>query len=244
MAQLIRKSRLLFAGLLLATTSVFAQAEKQALRQMYATYNTAKTLRMQVNMQLFTKASDAKAVQSNSGKVFKSNENYYSEMMGRIMVINSTCCLLVDQTQKTMVYSLVEKNKSKKTDAPALLPDSVLFAQASLKTIRQTEDVHEVELLYKNDPQYSKISVSIHPKKHTLQKIVYYYKAQGNLAPAYEKVEIVYSGIVLNEAVSSAQFSEKTFVAVGRDKIVGLGQYAQYEIIDQRKYNQQAKQAH
>lgn len=228
---------LLVAGL---SSDLCAQNEKETLRAMYATYSSLSSLQMNVNVQLFAKSSDITPMQQSSGKVYKDGLNYFSEMMGRATLINKNCALIVDNSNRIIMYSEPEgKAKDQKTDD--ILPDSVLFGQSKMKTLSNKDNHHCIEVKYDNDPQYDRIEMTVNTVNHTLEKIVYYFKPMNGRSPLFEKLAISYTSIVINGDISSSVFSEKSFVSVSRNKVTPLGKYATYEVIDQRVYNKQTQ---
>jgi hypothetical protein len=229
----------LFGGI---NSALQAQGEKESLRAMYTTYGELNSLQMNINLQLFTKSSDTKPMQESSGKVCKEGVNYYSEMLGRVTVINKSCCVLVDNGNKVIVYSEPEgKIKEDKNKKSEVLPDSVLFNKGTLRTISNSNDEHCIEIKFDSDPQYDRIEVTVNTKDHTLRKIVYYFKPYQGKAPAFEKMVVVYSGIQLNTDVQDAIFSESAFVSVSKDRVSARDRYNSYQVIDQRVYNKQAQ---
>ncbi|MDQ3112236.1 MAG: hypothetical protein M3R17_20315 [Bacteroidota bacterium] len=210
---------------------------------MHAVYATAKTFSMDIQVKLFGMATDAEAKQVADGKVYKDNAFYYSEMLGRITLVNDHCCLLVDKSQKLFIYSEPEKSelKNKSDEATSAIPDSTLFKGATLRFISQTAEAHVIELKYADNKMYDKIEISIHPTTHHLLRVVYYYATVNGKIPSYAKTDISYKNVQLNGIINRTVFSEKKFVTVTKDKITPLATYVSYEVIDQRRYNQSVK---
>jgi hypothetical protein len=225
--------------------TLFSQQEKDELKKMHAVYTSAGTFSMEINMNLFTTLSDVQPKQTANGKVYKNKDEYYSEMLGRITLVNNHCCLLIDKTQKLMIYSEPSKGKTDKSlaeDSP--VPDSSIFKNAKLHFLSQTSQLHVIELKYDHDAMYDKIEISIDPTTNYLTKVVYYYAKIKGKAPAYAKTEINYTNIKLGEQIDNTVFSEKKFISVSKDKITPLSIYGSYEVIDQRRYNEYATKPH
>lgn len=227
--------------ILIIGSQLHAQNEKETLRAMYSNYNTMESLQMNVSVQLFRLSNDNAPMQQSQGKVFKDGFNYYSEMMGRTTLINKRCAVIIDNNNKVLLYSEPEGKASKEKESTEVLPDSVLFGTGKLKTVSNKNNLHCIEIVNDKDAQYRKIEMTINTLTKTLERIDYYFKPSEGRNPVFEKMTIIYSGIVINGKVSEDIFSEKKYISVSRDKITGLGKYAAYEIIDQRIYNKQVR---
>lgn len=220
--------------LLLLPSLALAQLEKELLLKMNETYFEAKSFSMNATVNVYEKRLGPNPSASYSGSMYKSGGMYYSELMGKITLVNSSCALIVDEEQKLMVYGKPWKmsNVSSKANIPAML-DSVLFANATLKMKAKDGRRSIIEIRPKNS-EYEKIEVTIGTAENTLQEVVYFFPANEDIP--YQKITITYTDTKINSKIPSSVFSEGRFITKKSNKIQPAGKWASFRLVDQTDF--------
>lgn len=229
-----------FIFLLLAFAAVVpsaAQDAKAEIRAMHEAYGKASSYSMQIETRIYRGLADATPFQTFKGKALKSGVNYYSEMLGRTTLVNSKCCLLIDNSQKVLIYSEQEQKKEAAKAQFEVLPDSVLFEDSEVKTVSKTAQAHVIELLCKMHPTYEKVELTIDPRSHAMTRVRYFYRTVNGRQPVYALVDIVYSQVQLNVQLAASLFSEKQFVTVTKTTVQPVAAFSAFQVVDQRQYS-------
>lgn len=219
--------------LVLLHTGAVAQNEHELLSKVNKTYLEAKAFSMTANVEVYERRGDQKPLSSYSGSMQKSGSMYYSEMMGKITLLNSGCALVVDTEHQLIVYGKAWKGASATNGNIAVVLDTALLKAAKIK-LKSQEGKRKIIEIVPGNKMYDKIEVVINSDNNTLEAITYYYAA-SELTP-YQKLKISYGSIRINPKIPSSVFSEAKFVTKKGGKIVPVGQWSQYRLVDQTDF--------
>lgn len=200
----------------------------QDLKKMSKLYSEAKTVSMEVTVNL--EYNDDNEPTSNKGKVKKKGNYFYSEMMGRTVLNNKKMSLLLDQKNK---YILLNNPISGDVDAetPVEIPDSLYDSKNKFTREVKNGKIH-IEVFPKNNFLYKKIEIVMNSKNHSL--LEYNYTYSSNSDHNIKKVSIKYSSVKINEEIPDSDFSENAFISKKGSRTQPTGIYQSYQLIDKR----------
>jgi outer membrane lipoprotein-sorting protein len=219
------------------TTNAQEPSCKEVLNKLSHAYADAQTYSMKVEMEIYEKNSQKAPLQSFKGSVCKSSGQYYSEMMGRTMLSNQRCVLVVDDIQKRIMYS----SKDKKERTPYVMSssiesqvDSMIKHCKAVKLIPNSStsnNSYRIEVTPSdNDPYYSSMTILVNRKTFALEQMECIYKESEEMP--YNKVVIRYENISINAPVQDSFFQESKFILRSKGKITATAGYSSYEIIN------------
>jgi hypothetical protein len=229
----IRKYSIILLLLVGSVTATPAQSPVQMIVNMNSMYGAAVNYSMSVNMKFFMGNNDVTPIQSFSGEVFKSSDNYYSSIMGKTTIVNKNCTVFIDDGEKLIVYSKNDHVKKKSKD-PMELPDTSLFGKAAKYSFGKGTDACARILIVPGDQSfYKKIEVLINKKTFALEEVVYDYKVEDDPAGSIQKITIQYASVNLNAVIPNDRFSEARFISRQKGKLSGVGKYSAYKVVEQ-----------
>lgn len=226
----------IFLLLSLQAGTLFAQSPIQMVVKMNDTYAKATSFTMNVEMSMFMGTNDVTPIQSYTGEVCKSGELYYSSLMGKTTVCNKECTVFIDDGEKTIVYSKNPDDK-KRNNEPAenVVPDTADFGKQAAYTFgKGTSTGSRVVIVPVDQSLYKKIEIVINKTTFVLEELVYYYSDNEDFSSSLTSTRIRYTSVQLNAAVPATKFSEKNFVTRKSGKLIGVGKYAAYNVIEQK----------
>jgi hypothetical protein len=221
-------------GMVLVTATAFGQNIKTELEQMNKKYTECSSYSMNVQVKLINTKTDKITAQYN-GKALKSEAQYYAEMMNKVTLITPKSMLIVDHTNKVIVYSPTNGQQFKgQTTASITSNIEQLLAAKKLTVIAEdpTKGTKTIEVKA-DDPVFEKTHVVINVKKNLLVKLVYFYKNTGDMP--YDQLEVMYTDITVNKSVSSKWFSRKQYISGSGKNIKPVAAYKEYRFYDQTK---------
>lgn len=190
---------------------------------------------MDLTIEIFEKSTNKEPIMKYSGKMAKSNANYYSELMGKVTLINSNVNLVIDNNQKLILFKRVNKDNNtinKNSNSVPYSIDSTLLANSSGKYLVNNEKVKIIQVVNKNSA-YSKIEISIDPITYTMKQIIFYFKKYAGNETATEKVVINYKNIKMDVDIPNSSFSEQKFIHFSKKGVFVTNEYKGYKLIDQ-----------
>jgi hypothetical protein len=228
----MKKQLSLVGFLLLIAVTVQAQTAKQYLLRMNEVYSTAKSLSMGVELLYFMGTNDVTPVQRMSGEMAKNGNSYYSSLMGKTTIVHNGLTLYVDEGQRLILYGKNETDKKKAS--PVELPDSTVYGQDAAYALgKGTATSARVIITPKDKSVYRLIEILINKQTFAMEEVVYRYTVEEDPAGSVQTVKVQYNNVQMNQPVPAAKFSTTKFVTRSKGKLVGVGNYASYEVIEQ-----------
>lgn len=223
---------LLAIWLLLTPLMMVGQTAKEVVKEMNKTYASLSGFQMEVKM--VVKDANGAVVSSYRGESAKNGASFYSEIMGKKMLVNNNYMVSVDESQKLIVVGEKPKEQATQQNDPSAMIDQ-LFEQSKqvMSFYKKADDRYYIRVEMKDDPLYEHVDLVVRKKDHALLHFAYQVKSDSEVS--YERIEIDYSNVQLNPGAGKSKFSEKQFVTVSAKKVTPVSKYKDYQIIDQRQ---------
>lgn len=233
---IIKKIFLSNCFLILFSIAGISQDWVTDFKKMNQKYTDANSFSMSISVKIFEKLTSIEPMMSYSGKMAVSGNNYYSEMIGKITIVNENYSLLVDNSQKLIMYKNTLKNKKTevKADKIPMSIDTAMYKNATAKYLINTATEKKIQLLF-NSGQYSKIEVSINAVNNSLTQIIYFSTSKSANEVSAEKIVVDYTEVKMNNEISPSLFSEKKIFKKNGDKLELVDAYKNYRLIDENK---------
>ena len=220
---------------LCACAFAHAQSPMQIVMKMNATYAAAKSYSMHVNMNMYMGTNDVTPISSGKGIVHKSGEMYFSSIMGKTTICNKECTVFIDEGQKQILYNRNPKAKNPNHQKNSEIPDTSEFGRMAKYSFGVgNETSTRIVVIPAEQLIYKKIELLINKTTFALEELVYYYSDNKSFTSPLSIVRITYSSIQLNNSIPLTQFSEKNYVVRKAGTLTGTGNYASYEVIEQK----------
>lgn len=229
------KERVLITISLLFALTGHTQQERNWLLDMSKNYRDAKSCSMSIKVGYYSSFNDSAPLLMRNGVVCFGGKYYRSNLMGKTVISNENCSLLIDENQKVIVrgapINYTKKDTSIQAPTVEALLDSGLFKNSDVKLTAQQGNTRSIKIIPKGG-LYNYIVMDVDIADHTLTRMVYVYKpAEGETQSA--KVIITFSDVRINVDLNENDFSEKNFITKSKGSYAGTGKYAAYEFIDQ-----------
>jgi len=235
---IVHLKRISFAILLVGSGVAYGQTAKEALKEMNKRYGMLSSYQM--NVQVAVKTSTGSVISSYKGKSAKQGEQFYTEIMGKKMLVNAKYMIAVDEAQKIIVFGVKPKDQKADPNSDPMAMVDELFANSKeeIKFYKNTDTYFYVRVVMKDHPLYKHADLKIRKSDYALLNFDYQVKAGTELS--YQRIEVRYTDVKLNKALGKNFFSEKQFVNVSGQKVSPVSKYSGYEVIDQRKQTYEA----
>jgi hypothetical protein len=207
-----------------------AQDGTQLIQKMNRLYANANSFSMVVEVNMFSKAKQPQPDQVITGKVKKWGPEYYSEIMGKVLLSNKEFCAVLDDRQKVIVFFDPEKKQSKELQA---YEDSSLIDQNSF-IVSGENGKNYLRFPQSKESLYSFIDLDISPDGK-LEEIIFIYKAgKEETASPFEKISVKYKEIRFDGFSESERIKVENYLTRNGKNWNGVGKYANYNVQDQR----------
>lgn len=219
--------------LLVISTALQAQDARDWLLRMNRAFAGSKTCDMSFSMQYYASKRDQRPQLSASGKVAFGQGFYFSSFMGKTVLSNKRCSVVIDDNEKQIVYlpSMEQPKEKPKTPSLEFLLDSALLKTADARMISTTAAFARVRIFPK-EGIYESIEVQINALTFAMEELIYIYKPLEEGSPAVKAV-IRYDSVRFNTSFDEARFSEKAYLVKHNGKWKGVGSRASYLVIDE-----------
>lgn len=215
------------ALLISVTTQLAAQDGKEWVRRMSNAYATASGVSMNFKVDYYSATSQITPASSSTGCVKYSGDNYYSEALGQITLVNKRYAVLIDKQEKNITCMKVDGSAKKESAVGRM--DTSWNASTQVKLIATDGDVRKIEIVEQGG-MYERTVLEINGVSNALQRVTYYYKAlENNLKP---RLVITYSDVRLNEKFSAADFSERKFIRKKQGRFIASAEWSEYRVTD------------
>ncbi|MCU0436197.1 MAG: hypothetical protein MUC87_22260 [Bacteroidia bacterium] len=214
-----------------------AQQATADFKKVNEAYQKATSLSMDVGYKLFANYTSASPFESSNGKYIKQNNNYYSELLGIVTVQNAKHKITINQEQKSLI--LTNPQDAGKSPSPVML-DSMLTLCSKI----EFTDLGEGRKLYKlhfatvENFEYDRIDIEI-GNNWLLSKLVFFYRkavildeTNKSLQKEKPRLEITYSSINTQPAISAELFSEKKYIIQSGKSYKAAPAYADYRFLN------------
>lgn len=211
---------------------------KQYLLRMNETYARANSLTMNVELLYFMGTNDVTPVQVLQGKMAQSGASYYSALMGKTTIKHKGKTLFIDDSQQLILYG--EYDQKNTQDEVTAIPDTVTFGQEAVYSFgKPTATCVRIVVVPHDKQVYKRIELLINKQTYALEETIYgYTMTEDNDDPlkTIQTVKIRYSSIHFNQPVPADIFSSSRFITRKKGKLIGVGIYAGYQVIEQPTY--------
>jgi outer membrane lipoprotein-sorting protein len=209
------------------------------LSKISETYAETEVFSMKVCMRFIEKEL---VVTEQKGVVYRKENKFRTEFMGRTSLTNSHCRLLIDDDQKVLLYSdfsqatpskAAEQGQADVMEELVQQLDELKIPSNGVKNnYRYVENSSRAKRIQitSDDPNYDFIELTINPKNNTLTKLVYQYKSTIDLP--YHRIEILYQDINLGGKLNRNLFSETVYISGKADNVKPTAKYADYQVIN------------
>ena len=205
-----------------------SQNPKQDLLDLNKNYISCNSFETFITMKCFANMNDDSCIAELKGEVRKSNNCYYSEMMGQITLMNNNFIIVINDEHELIIVS---KPGNKDSVLRTPLIDSIYFANNSVKYSNINKNSRTINVILKDDVIDS-ILITMNKPMLVLNSITYYYKPLEE--NQFNMIELSYTGTQINNDTSPSAFSEKKFIALNNDTYCGVGNRKNYKIILKR----------
>lgn len=228
-----------FLILFLFIISSFANAQQTELRSLLLnvskTYKAAASISMNVQVDYYSTEKAAKPDLVYKGDVKISGSSYYSNFMGRQLVVNKDWMVLVDKNEKTISCMKPIDRKAAGISGPEMKPealiDSTLKNNSGMKLLANDAAGNKVVEVKGADPLYKRVVLHIDPATYALKQIDYTYN-ELEAGTAMPRVTVYYSNVQFNKTIPADTFSEKKYVRRQGKTFQPVAAYAGYQILD------------
>lgn len=233
-----------FLVLVLFVTPSFTNAQQVNLRSLLLnvskTYKTATSISMNVQMDYYSEEKSARPDIVYKGEVKIAGANYYSNFMGRQLMVNKDWMVLVDKNEKTIsCMKPIDKQAAGisgvESDAdrmkPEALVDSTLKNNTGMKLLPDDAGGNKVVEVKGSDPLYKRVILHIDPVTYALKQIDYTYNILETDA-TMPRVTVYYQNVQFNKTIAADTFSEKKYIRRQGKTFQPLGAWSGYKILD------------
>lgn len=216
------------------SSAAIGQEARDWLLKMNRALAQAKTCEMDFSMQYYASKKDARPQMSVSGKVAFGQGLYYSSFMGKTVMQNKDCSIVIDDNEKQIVYlpAVEKKDKSRQTPSLEYMLDSALLKTSALKQIGKTNTSVRLQIIPRSGI-YESIEVLINTSTYAMEELVYIYKPLEEKGKSVKAV-ISYSSVRFNAGLDQSLFNEKKYLVKQNGKWKGAGSRAMYEVFDEK----------
>src|SRR6218665_833047 len=216
-------------------TGVYAQAWLSDIKKVNHVFANASSFSMQLSVKIYDRQAAATPMMTYSGKVMKSGSLYFSEMMGKVTLLNEKGNLFVDEAQKVVVFRKSTGAK-KAVQAPNFTKLKTalhsILTKGATATYMENSALNKKIRIVNNNYVYKTVEISIDPATYAIRQVIYYMDpataAENNVA----KIVVDYSGVQTNTPLASALFSEKKYVLVANGKASLTKAYKEFKLIN------------
>jgi hypothetical protein len=206
------------------------QDGKYWLEKMNERYLSAKSLSMGFGVEYYASAMQGAVTTTMKGSMKYSGENYYSDAMGQIVLINKKYTVVVDKNGKTITCLENERSSGKKKDKQAVVgqPDSLWAKAAKIKLLPSTGSLKLIELSGE-DPIYEKTVITLNSETMAMEQVDFYYKKIET--GARPKLIVKYTNVKFDSEIGDSEFSEKKFVVKKGGDFLPAAGWEGYKIV-------------
>lgn len=206
----------------------FSQTAKEVLLKINDTYLN-KSYKMNYSVKGINTITNS-SVYNYTGLVAKQDSSQYVKTDYELTLINKNYYIYINKSQEIVVVNLRPKNNVATKNNDILNSLDSIIELSNIKLIGKSNSNYTLEITPKEDIYYSKIQLRVN-KEYQLIGVDYFLK--DHLAEI-TKIEITYSNIVVGSEVPLSYFAVPQEIKIKKDNISTSGQYAHYEVIDQR----------
>lgn len=200
------------------------------LQKMNQQYATATSLKFEFEAMYYSNHSRIKPLNTMTGKVISSGQNYYSDAMGREIIVSGKSTLIVDNEQLTITcLPGSDKPDKKQKGATAVGPDSAWLVATEITLLNQSGDLRTIVIKEKNSI-YERTEILINATTYAMEQVVYYYSTmESGGKPCFV---VNYKNVAFNTTIPDAVFSEKKYIQRKNGTIVSMPAWSKYTIVD------------
>jgi outer membrane lipoprotein-sorting protein len=200
-----------------------AQDFKADMQKMQEIYNNAEKLQTSMKIDVYATEKATKPVMTKRATIKKEGNNFFYDIDGVTTLVNSKYSIMVNKTNKTIVFKNIEKQLKDRMNE--VIPNFDKELEAYNGVEYKGLENGKKHYVVKNVDNQIKFGHIYLDNRGMLSKIVYIYKEQKG------KAVIVFSQNSLNPTFKESQFSEKQFFKKKGKEWIPMGTYKYYEVI-------------
>ena len=205
------------------------QSAKEILVKLNKTYHN-QSYQMDYNVSSIN-TSQKKSIAKYSGSVAKDGDQFYLNTTGDLTIINNDHYMFINKSEKKIYFNDIPNNKERKNNSMDILGSlDSLIEVSGAKLVNNKNDVYTISIKLALDDTYSEILLKIN-KSYELIGCVYLFKDESY---PFDKISIAYTNIRIGKRMDKHIFSTKSIVKVKNKKILPVGLYTSYTVIDNR----------
>lgn len=225
----LKKFILLLLFIVTFLSGLNAQSAKQIIKKLSLNYSSqAYQFDFKVNM---ISSSTKSILASQSGSVAKDQGFLYSKSMNNITISNDKNAVLIDNEDRSIIVSNSTKNIEETNFDITSYLDSVI-SQNTYKLISSKNGVFKVNIELQEIPLYKNVTLVIN---ESYELISCEYELSNSTQYDFDKIVIYYSNRKFGISIDKGIFSVKNILKIRKNKIIGVGKYSNYTIIDNRQ---------
>ena len=169
---------------------------------------------------------------SSKGRTIKSGHNFYLNMLNKKTIINEDLMLVVDDKNKSLMYTVITKEQLKTMDYTKVMNiDSLIKSSKSvIKYVLNNSTEKRIEI-YSKDEDIEYVIISLNPKSYILKAVEYKYSKESVKLNGNSKVTIQYTQFLLETKNPELLFQNK-YITIKSNQIVATKQYQSYKLIN------------
>jgi len=221
----------------LSSTVLFSQSLDEVLKKVEDKYSTQGNFKVGMRYKLFKGATSDVIVEEYKGLLIIKDKSMYTKINNTEMISTKAFYIKVNHDEKAMIYDLTSNENSIEQQINLeLLLD--LFDKGKIKDNGAEWECELVAKMFSQVP-YSKVILVIKKEDYSLSKQIFYYsslidfsKKRGTEDFDIARLEIEYNNILKVSSLDDPFFNKNNYVKVINNKIIPIGKYKSYEIIN------------
>lgn len=160
-------------------------------------------------------------------KIYLQNTDYLSENKSELILKNASYYIVVDKEEQTIGLQKAERKQEDNQTAIFSKSFEKQLAYYKEKSITETTDCYVIKL----KELYRETILTISKKNYHLVKFDYVFSKDKYL----KEVSVKYSNVQSKKQFKKNFFSENKVVKISRKRIVGVGSYRSYRVLNSKK---------
>jgi hypothetical protein len=226
--------RIIFIGFLLVQ-NVWAQSYLEVYRKIGEVYTNARSFRVEVNVAITYRAGYEVGNQSYSGLIQKKDKQMYTRFADKINICNEGKNVFIDAGSRIIMISRSEFSEQLiRKNILSGFEEKSYLKKYDFKFLRNSEDLIFFEILPREtNSVYKRIELGVNSTDFSLKNVIYEMnEIDGNVV---EKIEITYPRSEFNMELEESDFLLKNYITHYQQSYKGIGNYANFKVINQIK---------
>ena len=227
------RNKVLIISLLLFSNIGFGQSAKETFTKVNNTFKNLDRISYSINYSYFLNANDTKPYETMFGVFKKINNNYYSKVSTREIIVNNNYQVVIDNASK---HLLIDNKPKKSTDEQFVVNLDTALSICSKITSSSKNGITTYKMFFDEKLGYSQINVAVNTKTNLIKGLDIYLVNQDGTTP---KLTIAITNYNTNPTLPANYFSEKKYVKIDDQGNVSLNKkYNSFILLNNKVSNQ------